>query len=774
MFPRFLLSLVLLGLGIPLPAQNVQENEEDPIDECAATHAFLDRPFGVAADDAGNVYIADRGDERIRRVDAVSKRMAAIAGNGRSGFDGDGGPATAARLDSPSGAAADDAGNVYIADTDNDRIRKIDAADGTIVTIAGSGDDCYRWDTVCGDRGSAIHAVLSAPSGIALGRWGVLYVADTGNHRIRKVYPDSDDAEEYLIDTVAGSADARDRIGGYGGDGGPADAAQLNAPQGVAVDWRDYVYIADTDNHRIRRVYPDPDNPERNRIETIAGDGTAGYGGDGGPATAAQLNRPQDVAVDNSGDVYIADRGNHRIRKIDVRRGTISTIAGTGAAGFDGGSVAADGARLNDPVGVAAGYGPTVYIADRGNRRIRKITRDGTITTVAGRGERGSGGDAPPKVCASVPQISFALPQDAAPASQTIVLYVISGNTDFEVRPGPRWVAAAPASGRLVEDAKAAVEITVNPAGLREGTHRGVLYIRSGERVTTRLGVVLEVLAPLGPAVSESGVVNAASMRARGAPGLFGPAPAFVAPGSMVALLGRNFTAGGRIEAAGFPLPLSLGGVRVKFNDLEAPLFAVGPNRIEAQLPAALGMDVLQTGLSTTPASVTVETAEASSYPRSFHLNAYAPGIFTASGDGRGQAAALFAGTAILAAPRGYRGQSRPARAGDVVEIYATGLGPVEPPAADGMNSCEPDGVCAADFSNVVLRRTAARPRVRIGGAWLAEEDVLFSGLAPALAGVNVVVARVPAQRLASSDAAPLTLAAAGRESPRGVTIAIE
>lgn len=764
MFPRLISGLILLGLGIPLPAQNVDEEEE--IDECAATQAFLDAPSGVALDGEGNVYIADRDDRRIRRVDAVTQRMAAIAGNGRYGFEGDGGPATAARMISPSDVAVDAAGNAYIADTGNHRIRKIDAVAGTIATIAGSGEDCFPRDKVCGDRGDALDTGLFSPSGIAVGLRGDVYVADTGNHRVRRIYPDSINPKQYLIDTVAGGWSLDAEGTGYSGDGGPADAARLNEPQGVTVDWLGNIYIADTSNHRVRKVDRD------GIITTIAGDGNAGYGGDGGPADAAQLNNPQGVAADRLGNVYIADTDNHRIRKVD-RLGTITTIAGTGAGGFRGENIAASESQLNRPARMTAGLGPTVYIADQGNRRIRKIDRNGVISTVAGRGRRGASGETAPAVCASVPELSFALPQDAAPASQTVVLYVARGNTAFEVRSSSRWLAAAPSSGRLVEDEKAAVEVTVNPLGLRVGMHRGVLYIRSEERVTTLVAVVLEVLEPLGPAVSESGVVNAASMRALGEPGLFGPRPLFVAPGSMVAVLGRNFTDGRRIEAAGFPLPTSLSGVTVKFNGLEAPLFAMGPNRIDAQLPSALGMENLETGLPF-QAAVTVETAEASSYPRNFHAVAYAPGIFTASGDGSGQAAALFAGTAVLAAPLGYSSRSRPARAGDLVEIYATGLGPAEPPIADGMNSCEPDGVCAADFSNVVLRRTAARPRVRIGNAWLADNDVLFYGLAPALVGVNVIIARVPPGRLASSDAASLTIAVEGRESPRGVTIAVE
>ncbi len=773
MFPRLIWGLMLLGLGVPLPAQDVEEVEEEEIDACAATAAFLNSPSGVAVDGAGNVYIADRDDDRVRRVDAVTKRMSAIAGAGFSGFGGDGGPATEARLHSPSGAAVDAAGNVYIADTYNHRIRKVDAAEGTIATIAGSGDFCLNLDTICGDGGVATYAVLFAPSGIAVDAAGDVYIADTSNHRVRKVAAG-------IIDTVAGSGAAWAATGGYAGDGGPAAEARLNRPQGVAVDRWGGVYIADTRNHSIRRVYPDPDNPGRNLIDTIAGDGNPGYSGDGGPAVSARLNHPQGIAVDPSGNVYIADRDNHSIRKIERRPGTITTIAGTGTGGFSGDDVSAAEAQLNRPAGVAVDRAFNIYIADEGNRRIRKIDLRGTMTTIAGRGDRESGGGPAPEVCASSSEISFALPQDAESASQTVVLYVVSGDTDFQVRPGQRWIAAAPLSGSLAEDEEAAVEVTVNPLGLRVGTHRGWLYIRSGGSVTARVAVVLEVLPPLGPAVSERGVVNAAVMSALGRPGLFGPTALSVAPGSMIAVLGQNFTAGERIEAAGFPLPSSLGGVRVKFGSvggpgsgLEARLFAVGPNRIDAQLPSALGMDALETGRPAL-AAVAVETAEESSYPRQFYVSAHAPGIFTVSGTGKGQGAVVFAGAATLAAPRGYSGESRPARAGDVVEIYATGLGPVEPPIADGMNSCEPNGICPADFANVVLRRTTAQPRVRIGGSWVAEEDVLFSGLAPALAGVNVVVVKVPLQRFAPSDAAGVTIAIGGRESPRGVTIAVE
>ncbi len=379
-----------------------------------------------------------------------------------------------------------------------------------------------------------------------------------------------------------------------------------------------------------------------------------------------------------------------------------------------------------------------------------------------------------PAVRARTLKLSFGLRQDDEPGVQTAVLYAENGEADFLLQPGPRWITAEPASGRLAEDEETTIEVTADPAGLRVGAHTGRLYVRSGGRVTSRIRVTLEVLDPAGPAVAEHGVFNAAVMSA------FGPQTSPfsavtllpVAPGSMVVVQGRNFTGGESMDAAGFPLPASLGGVKVKFDGLEARLFALGPQRIEAQLPSALSMQALEAAGAAT-AAVVVETAEGGSYARRFPVAAQAPGIFTASGEGTGQGAVLLADTGALAAPHGYAEESRPARAGDVLEIYATGLGAVYPPVADGENSCAPEGVCLADGANIVLRRTAERPLVTIGGVEVAEDGVLFSGLAPALAAVNLVVVEVP-QGIEPSAAADMTVTIGGRKSQPGVTIAVE
>ena len=253
----------------------------------------------MALDGSGNLYIADSGNNRIRKVDAAG-RITTVAGGGTRGFSGDGGLAVGAQLCGPSGVAVDGAGNLYIADNANNRIRKVDAA-GRISTVAGSrGVGCFGGlGGFGGDGGAATAAQLYGPFDVALDAASNLYIADWLNYRIRKVDADGN------ISTVAGNGTF-----GFGGDGGPAVAAQLNAPEGVAVDGAGNLYIADTWNQRIRKV------DAAGVISTVAGDGWRGYGGDGGAATAARLYFPRGVALDGAGNLYIAEWGNDRIRRL--------------------------------------------------------------------------------------------------------------------------------------------------------------------------------------------------------------------------------------------------------------------------------------------------------------------------------------------------------------------------------------------------------------------------------------------------------------------------
>ena len=333
-----------------------------------ATEARLRSPTGVAVDGAGNLYIGDSGNHRIRKVDS-SGLISTIAGTGERGFGGDGGPAVQAQLAIPRGLAADGAGNLFIADWLNHRIRKVDAA-GTITKFAGGGEITFS-----GDGGPAGGAQLRSPSGVAADGAGNLYIAEDSDHRIRKV----DSAG--VITTIAGTGER-----GFGGDGGPAVQAQFTYPRGIAADSAGNLYIADTLNSRIRKV------DSAGVITTIAGTGERGFGGDGGPAVQAQLAFPNSVAIDGAGNLYFADQGNHRIRMVDFS-GTISTIAGTGEPGFGGDGGPAVEAQLNSPTGVAADAAGNLYIADWLNYRIRKVDSAGTITTIAGTGEQGFGGD---------------------------------------------------------------------------------------------------------------------------------------------------------------------------------------------------------------------------------------------------------------------------------------------------------------------------------------------------------------------------------------------
>ena len=335
-------------------------------------------------DAAGNLFIADSGNGRIRKINPLGI-IATVAGDGGpTGFAGDGGPATTAYLHYPRRAAVDAAGNLFIADTENHRIRKITPA-GIIRTVAGTGTQGFS-----GDGGPASSAQLNQPSEVVLDAAGNLLIADEGNHRIRKVTPDG------IIGTVAGG-------GGGGDDGGPATAAYLTYPSGIALDAAGNLFIVDY--LRIRKVTP------AGIISTVAGtggsDGDEGFSGDGGPATAAQLSYPRGVAVDATGNLFIADSDNDRIRKV-TPDGVINTVAGGAvlregavfAGGFSGDGGHATTARLFDPLGVAVDAAGNLFIADSGNNRIRKVTPDGVISTVAGTGMRGFEGDFGPAASA--------------------------------------------------------------------------------------------------------------------------------------------------------------------------------------------------------------------------------------------------------------------------------------------------------------------------------------------------------------------------------------
>jgi gliding motility-associated-like protein len=322
-----------------------------------ATASELNGPNSLAKDAAGNLYIADYQNNVIRKINTAGI-ITTIAGNNTAGYSGDGGQASLAELNSPTGLLVDNVGNIFICDEGNNGIRKINTS-GIITTIAGNHIAGYT-----GDGGQASLAELNNPTGLALDVIGNIYVADVANQVIRKINTAG------IITTVAGNNTA-----GFSGDGGQATAAQLNLPFYMAIDAANNIYIADGLNNVIRKVNT------TGIISTFAGNHIAGYSGDGGNATSAELTRPEGVAIDSVNNVYIGDWNNHVIRKVHTS-GIISTIAGTGIAGYSGDGGMATSAQLNHPLGIMLD-GCQLYFADQDNNRIRQVNLGLTLTVTS-------------------------------------------------------------------------------------------------------------------------------------------------------------------------------------------------------------------------------------------------------------------------------------------------------------------------------------------------------------------------------------------------------
>ena len=418
-----------------------------------ATAAQLFRPTAVAADADGALVIADSGNNRVRRV-APDGTITTVAGDGELESGGDGGVATAAQLQAPQDVALGDDGSIYVAEPHARRVRRVHP-DGTISTVAGDGTkpadgvggmaaapdgSLYLSDhsaqmirrvapdggvtTVAGtgqrgdtgDGGKATEATLAHPTGLALGADDTLFIADSRNNRVRRVGPDG------VIETIAGM-----RGPGFSRNG-PAKAAALSDPRGLAIGAGGELYVADVRNVRVRRIDPD------GVITTVAGmsvrpsgyAGLGGFAGDGMPATTAQLDRPTSATVGPDGAVYIADPGNERVRRVGPDQ-VIATVAGTGDRGFAGDGGPGNEAQLASPSAVVAADDGSVYIADMGNHRVRRLTADGTIETVGGTGTPGSSGDGGPGTEARLTSPSaLAIDHDGA--------LLIAGRADGRVR----------------------------------------------------------------------------------------------------------------------------------------------------------------------------------------------------------------------------------------------------------------------------------------------------------------------------------------------------
>lgn len=565
-----------------------------------ATKAVLSGPSGIAVNGAGEVFIADFRNSRIRKISSGGT-IDTVAGDGSVNFAGDSGPATDAQLNYPNSVTVDSTGNVIIADVVNNRVRRIDTK-GIITTVAGNGQSGFS-----GDGGDALKAQLNRPAAVTVDSAGNLFVVDSQNNRVRKI------SASGVISTLAGSGATGDS-----GDGEPATSAQFRLTcavicGGVAMDRTGNLFVSDPGNSRVRKISPD------GIIVTAAGNGTAGFSGDGGPATNAELNIPSGLVVDGSGNLLIADRGNGRVRQVSPN-GTITTVAGgSEVLGFSGDGGAATSARLNRPDGVAVDSVGDLLIADPGldfevcdagddpavDHRLRKVGSDGTITTVAGNGT-----------------------------------------------PGFDSLSGIPLPGFTGEGVVATAVALSGPTGVAVDSVGNLL-------LADPLYNVIRILKPVNDALLITGVVDAATGRA-------GP----VSPGKIVVIYGAGLGPGNlaQNQATNGQFGTQIAGTSVSVSGIAAPMLYSSATQVAAIVPYAV------TGAS---AQVTVSYQGSTSAAFTVPVSLSAPGIFTSDEPGEGQAAAVNSdGTLNTAA--------NPVKIGGYVSLYATGAGQTSPAGVDG------------------------------------------------------------------------------------------
>jgi uncharacterized protein (TIGR03437 family) len=603
--------------------------------------------------------------------------ISTVAGMGTSGFTGDGGQATAANLAFPAGLAFDSSGNMYIADAFNSRIRKV-ATDGTITTFAGTGDFGNF-----GDTNVATKAGMNRPYGVAVDKAGNVYIADAYNGSIRKVA-----ASGGTMGTLAGTG-----VEGFSGDGSAATGATLDTPTALVLDSAGNLYIADTKNNRIRKVGTD------GKITTVAGTGNASSSGDGGPAISAALDTPEGLALDSSGNLYVADTASHRVRKIS-RDGTINTVAGNGNGGQQGDGGPATQASLYYPKGLVVDpLSGNLYIADWLNSRVRVVTPDGNIYTAAGNG-------------------AYSYYGDGGPATSAALRFP--------------WGLAVDSAGKV--------------------------YVADDENSSIRMLTPVAVVST-GPAappqIDNAGVVSASA---------FGGFSS-VAPGSWIEIHGAHLASRTRswtsADFHGSRAPTSLDGTTVTIGGQTAFVAYISPNQINAQIPSGAGLG---------PQEIRVITGGVASAPQTIVVNQTQPGLLAPSslklGD-KQYTEALFADGTTLALPAGTMpaamqgamqgSAARPARPGETMVLYGVGFGPVTPD--DGA------GDVVQHDNNLVLPF-----QVFFGGTPAA---VSYAGLAPGSVGLYQFNVVVPDNVLAG-DAVPLTFALNGSVGQQVLYTAIQ
>lgn len=342
------ISLPPSGIIRTVAGNGVQGYSGDGDDATSASMRWI---LGLATDSDGNLYIADSGNFRVRKVIAATGKIETVAGNGSAEFSGDGRLATQTGLGSPVAVAVDGAKNVYFLTPD--RVLRVSPSDGILRTVAGGNARGYS-----GDGGPAVQAEINGATGIALDAAGNIYIADFSNNRVRRVK-----ASTGIIDTIAGTGEA-----GFSGDGGPGNQSMLNGPYGVATDRDGNVYIGNYFDCRIRKL-----SASTGLIETIAGTGACGYSGDGGPASAAQLGQIYGIAIDLQGNLYVAESDNNRVRMIAATSGLISTVAGDGSVGLAGDNRPAISAQLESIYGLTVDQAGYLYVSNSAPGLVRAI-----------------------------------------------------------------------------------------------------------------------------------------------------------------------------------------------------------------------------------------------------------------------------------------------------------------------------------------------------------------------------------------------------------------
>jgi uncharacterized protein (TIGR03437 family) len=669
-----------------------------------------------------------------------------VAGVNNQGYAGDGGPATSASLSDPEGLVVDSSGNIYFADKGNYAVREVNTG-GTINTVAGPGSLVFG--APLGDGGPATSANFSWTSslfvGVAMDAAGNLYISDSGHGRVRKINTAG------IITTVAGNGTP-----GSGGDGGPATSASLFAPAGVAVDAAGNLYIADPTVGRVRKV------DTSGNISTVAGTGTVGYSGDGGPATSAQILPPIGLAVDAKGNLYIAESGAGvpHVRKVDTS-GIITTFAGSGSsAGFSGDGGPAVNAQLNTLAGLAVDQAGNLYIADAGNYRVRKVDTSGIITTVAGNGQIDLGGNgdggaatsaalqpsglafdaagnldvsdysagrirriafgtAPPGLSVSSTSLYFATTVGGSgAASQVLTISSAGAPINFTVAAtttsGGSWLGVGTSSGTT--PGSTGVDVNNSPSPLPAGTYTGTLTITPTSPgyttpVTVAVTLVLSATVPARPTIGANGVVSGASFQQGQG----------IVSNSYVTIQGTNLastTDTWNNSIVGGQLPTVLDGVTVSIEGIPAYLSYISPTQINILVPTL--------PLGAFP--VLVNNNGAVGQSSAVQVNQYAPAFFTL-------------GTQAIATRQDYSYALKngtiagvttvPAKPGDVLILWGTGFGVTTPATLPG--------VVTPSNSNTYSTSTPVTVTINNVPA-----TVYGAALAPGFAGLYQVAIQVP------------------------------